>query len=222
LFPDVPFDLEAEGGDAVHLLRRRQHAHAPHAEVLEDLGPDPEGAQHRPLTLVRARGIRRRGGGERAQRLRELARRVLLAQHDDDAVARLDDALQGRPQRPRAQAPLDTDQVAQRVGEVHANERRLRAVEPAARESEVHLETGAVLVGIETELPELGLNALLEDALHRPLGAQPITDQVRDGADLELVAARELLQLRAASHDEVVVGYFAVYADGIMYRQSVA
>src|SRR5438874_10012537 len=47
------------------------------------------------------------------------------------------------------------------------NERRLRAVEPAARESEVHLETGAVLVGIEAELPELGRNALLEDALHR-------------------------------------------------------
>src|SRR5205807_1459887 len=100
------------------------------------------------------------------------------------------------------------------------NERRLRAVEPAARESEVHLETGAVLVGIEAELPELGLNALLEDALHRALGAQPITDQVRDGADLELVAARELLQLRAARHAAVVVHHFAQHAHGLQTRQT--
>src|SRR5438874_7477867 len=100
------------------------------------------------------------------------------------------------------------------------NERRLRAVEPAARESEVHLETGAVLVGIEAELPELGLNALLEDALHRALGAQPITDQVRDGADLELVAPRELLQLRAARHAAVVVHHFAQHAHGLQSRQT--
>src|SRR5439155_1595391 len=99
------------------------------------------------------------------------------------AVARLRDAPQGRPQRPRARRPLYAEQVAQGVGQVHAHQRSLRAVEPPAGERQVHLEAGAVPVSIQTELAELALHAVLADALHRALGAQAVVVPARASTD---------------------------------------
>ena len=156
--------------------------------------------------------LRRVGSGEVAHRVGQLARRFLVAQHHDHAVAGVDDALHRRAQRPGPRHAVQAEQIAQRVGEVHAHQRRFRSVEPAVRERQMHLEAHVVLVGVQAELAELGLHALLGDALHRALGAQPMADQVGDGADLEPVAPRELLQLRAARHAAVVVHHLAQHA----------
>ena len=82
-------------------------------------------------------------------------------------------------------------------------------------ERHVHLQAHAILVGIEAELAELGLHALLGETLHRALVAQPVADEIRDGADLEPVAARKLLQLRPARHAAVIVHDLAQHPGGL-------
>jgi hypothetical protein len=58
-----------------------------------------------------------------------------------------------------------TDQVADRVLDVHADQRRLRPVDPATGEREVHRTVYMILVTIEPEPAEVGLDLAFSDPL---------------------------------------------------------
>ena len=70
----------------------------------------------------------------------------------------------------------------------------------AGDEREMHGAIDVILVAVHAELAELRLDRLLGDALDRALLLEPIADQIRDRADLELVLLRERLEIRPARH----------------------
>src|SRR5262245_32379469 len=70
---DVLDDLEAETRQAVHLLRRADDAHAPHAESAHDLSADAERAEIHGATLAADLGLGRHV--QRLHRAHEVARR---------------------------------------------------------------------------------------------------------------------------------------------------
>src|SRR5262245_46515490 len=87
---DVLDDLEAETRQAVHLLRRADDAHAPHAERAHDLRADAERAEvHAALALGAHLGLRRHS--QRLDRAHEITRRFLEPQDDGDSVIRVGD-----------------------------------------------------------------------------------------------------------------------------------
>ena len=104
-----------------------------------------------------------------------------------------------RSVQPRA-PPTARREVAQRVVQVHAHERRLRAVEsrrapargaapPCTRSS----------IAAQAELAEFRLHRCVGDALDRALVAQPIADEVRDRADRAARAPREFARAPAGA-----------------------
>src|SRR5512139_1962118 len=95
-FVDVFGHFEPEGREAVHLLRRAQHAHPGDAEVAQDLGADAVGAQH----LRAARLAGRDGAVARTHRLGDLERALVRPQQHHHAFALARDALHGAAQRP--------------------------------------------------------------------------------------------------------------------------
>ena len=78
LLPDITLDFQTKAGDAVHLLRRRQHPHAPHAKILQNLRAHAEGPQH--LAISPSVRVRRRirlalaWRRERPHRIQQIAR----------------------------------------------------------------------------------------------------------------------------------------------------
>ena len=70
-------------------------------------------------------------------RLGAVARRFRVVKDDGDARAGMRDTLHRRTQRPGMRVSADAEQVAQRVGNVHAHERRLRAIQAAVHQREV-------------------------------------------------------------------------------------
>src|SRR5688572_13956515 len=102
----VLHDFEVEARQAVHLLRRRQHAHPRYAEVAQDLRADAIRTQH-----LRARMRRRlhRIATDALHGVHQIARRLVRTQDHDHTVTFLRDPLHRRAQRPSQRAIADTD-----------------------------------------------------------------------------------------------------------------
>ena len=99
---------------------------------------------------------------------------------------------------------MHADQITQRVGDMHAHDRRVGLQIPV-HQRQMHVAVHVILVAVEPELAVGGAHGLLGDALDRALGLQAVADQVGDGADLELVLACECFELGPARHGAVVV-----------------
>src|SRR5690606_29541559 len=105
-------DLETESRKAVHVLRRGQHAHAPDAEGTQHLRAGADRAQVHRAVAPRADVID--ALAEPLHDPHQIARRLLLPQHDDDAVPVLRDPPHRIAQRPAEPVVLDPDHVGQR------------------------------------------------------------------------------------------------------------
>jgi hypothetical protein len=103
---------------------------------------------------------------------------------------------------------------------VHADERRRHRVDRATHQREVHVAMHVILVSEQTEIAELRADLLLGDALDRTLLPQPMTNEVRDRADLEPVAHGESLEIRPARHGAVVVHDLDDHRRGIESRET--
>ena len=131
---DVTDDLQTKGRQTVHVFGRGQYLHAPHAQILEDLRADADGAQHGTVCapvcvrggILGAAPIMRTASA--SSRGDSLCRRITTTPH-----GRAGDARQRRAQRPGvARVSRTREHVAQRVHEVHAHQRRRRAQSSSA------------------------------------------------------------------------------------------
>ncbi len=130
----------------------------------------------------------------------------MIGQHHDHAAAFFCDALQGCPERPVGRAGvLGTDQITQRVDHVHAHQRRVFATDIAHHHGHVHAAFDAVFVAEQAEGAVHRGQFALADSDNGVLGAQPVMDQVGDGADTDAVLLGEQLQVRATRHCAVVI-----------------
>jgi hypothetical protein len=100
---------------------------------------------------------------------------------------------------------VNADDIAKRVLQMHAHERRLGLFQIAGNQCQVHGAIDVIFVAIHSELTDVGLYRLLGDALHRTFLFQPVANQVGDGADLEIVTLREQLEIGTTRHGAVVV-----------------
>ncbi|MNJ73876.1 hypothetical protein D3C77_707290 [compost metagenome] len=72
----------------------------------------------------------------------------------------------------------------------------------------MHAAFDTVLVGHQTKDAMHGRQFAFTDALDCLFVAQPVMDQVGDGADLDSVSGSEHFQIRATGHGAVVVEHF--------------
>src|ERR1700734_4015335 len=195
--------FEVEGRQTLELLRRAQHPHALQPQVLQYLRADAIGAQHRGARVSRSGRLRI----DLTHAVHELPRRLLGAQDDHHARALGRDAAHRRAQRPTEILAAHSDQIAQRVLDVHTHQGRHPGIEVALHQGDVHVAMHLVLVAAQLEPAELGLDRLVVDALDRALVLQAIADEIGDGADLERMCRREPLEIGTARHGAVVVQY---------------
>src|SRR6185503_7391089 len=180
------FQIEAR--QTVHLFRRRQHAHARHAEIAQDLCADAVGAQHLRASLRRRW---RRVAAEALHRVHQVARRFVGTQNHDHPVTFLRDARHRGTQWPAHRVVTNADHVAQRVLQVHANQRHTLVAQLTGKQREMHGAVDMILVAKHAERAELGRDDLLGDALDRALLLQAIADQIGDRAHLQAMTLRE-------------------------------
>lgn len=189
----------------VQLTRRRQHAHALHTEILQDLRSDTKGAQHRSRLIFA--GILRRAAARRADRIGQLAWGLVMSEDNHHTARRLRHASHCLAQCPRtpANTTANTDQITQCVGQMHAHHDGLSGIDLAAHQRQMHIAIDVIFVAAQLEAAELGLDGLRRHAFHRTLSLQSIADQIGDGADAQVVCPREFLKLWTARHGAVLV-----------------
>ena len=108
-----------------------------------------------------------------------------------------------------AVAARRVEHVAGQALRVHADEHVLAVADLAAHQRDVRLAVELVLVGEDAERAVLGRQRRVRGALHQPLGAHPVLNQVRDRDHQQPVLLGELRQLRHARHRAVLVHDFA-------------
>ena len=123
------------------------------------------------------------------------------------------------PQRPARVLAADPDQVARRIAQVHAHQRRL-AARLAAHERDVQPAVHAIHVPAHAEGAGLGLDHAVGDALDRAFLAEPVTDEVRDRADGEPMHRGKALELGAARHRAVLVQDLDDHRGGLEAREA--
>ena len=75
----------------------------------------------------------------------------------------------------------------------------------ALHQRDVHVFVHVILVATKLEFPVFRIDRLIVDPLHRSLVFQPVAYEIRNGADLQAVSAREQLQIRTPRHGAVLV-----------------
>ena len=130
---DVLDDFEAEARNGVQPFRRREHAHASHAEIAQDLRADAIGTQVRGNVDLHV-GVR-----SALERGEQCARILACTQNHHHPTAFRRHELQSAAQRPAESFPAHADDVAERVEQMHAHERRHRGIDAAAHEREVEV-----------------------------------------------------------------------------------
>jgi hypothetical protein len=70
----------------------------------------------------------------------------VVAQNDDDTRAHLGDALHGLAQRPGTAGIAQPDDIRQGIDGMHADQRRLRGVQLAPHQRQVHVLVDMILV----------------------------------------------------------------------------
>src|SRR5690606_1940815 len=171
-------DLETESREPVHVLRRGQHAHPPHAERAQHLraGADRSEIHH----AVAPRGDVVDRLAELLHDAHQIARRLVLPEQHDHAVPVLRDPPHRVAQRPTEPLVLDSDHVAQRFLAMHAHKRRRFRIDTAADERDVNGAIHVILEAHHLERPDLRLDVELADRLDRFLFLEAVLDQVGD------------------------------------------
>ena len=152
----------------------------------------------RPALRSRCRTLRGDpfGAGARAQ---------VTDEHDDAAALALDCAHRFLDERAGLLA-ADAEEVGERIDGVHAHEHRSRLGRVALDEREVLDVLDRRLEHVQVEVAgENARRAYLRDLPDDALGAQPVGDEVVDGADLEAMARGERHQIRQPRHGAVVI-----------------
>ena len=130
---------------------------------------------------------------------------LVLAQHHHHPGPFAGHAVHGIAERPPGVAALRVHQVPQRVLDMDPDEGRFVRIDLAHDEGEMDRAVDHVAVADHPELAERGRQAALPDPVHRLLVQHAVLDEVRDGADLELVVAREHVEVRPPGHGAVLV-----------------
>src|SRR5690606_4398351 len=202
---DVLYYLQPEARNGVHLLRGTQHPHAADAEIPQDLRAGAEVAQNRFRRAGPAALWDRVVATHRTNRAHEITGRFAIAEQHDDTVVGFRDPAHRRTQRPTEAAAVYADHVAERILDMHPDERRLGRVQFPAHQCQMHVAAHVILVAEQTEIAEIRRHDGVGYALDRFLVLQPVADQIGDRAHLEPVGARENLELGPARHGAVVV-----------------
>ncbi len=110
---------------------------------------------------------------------------------------------------------LAAQQVAHGIDRVHAHQHRLRPADIALNEGQMLDAIDLALIGHHApDAAGKAGNLALLDALDQPLGTAAMGDQVRDGAELDVMALGEGDQIRQAGHGAVIVHDLADHAGG--------
>src|SRR5262245_4059208 len=203
--PALANDAQAKGLKT-HVARRRgirQQHHVAYTEVPQNLRADAD----LDAAAFRIRMLALLAFGVLCDRTRHTLRSQIPNEDDDTSALACDLGHGLLDQSPtRALAAADAQQIGQHIYRMYAHQHGTGGAKIAFDKSQVLDGLYGRFVDVEIEgATEQAIDGGFSDLAHDAIMAQPIADQIFDGADLQAVALGEGDQIGHACHGAVVV-----------------